>query len=127
MRILLFGLVLAGIASGQSQSLFVSSGSVSKQSLPTEWRWSAASLAAAQVADAASSWRLQERNPLLRSGSGEFGYKGAAIKGATAAGMLLLEARFIRRHPDLARPFTVLNFVAAGVTSGIAVRNWRLR
>ena len=92
-----------------------------------EWKWSAAAVAGASFADAATSFRGYELNPVLRGSDGRFGTRGIAIKGGVVAGMLLAQRTVGRRNPRAYRVFAKVNWVVAGVTSGVAVRNTRVR
>ena len=79
-------------------------------------------LVAASAADTASSWGGFEANPLLRSHDGRFGARGSAIKFGVLAVWLLAS----RKHQS--EPVVVYgNFAAAGLLSGVAARNWRIR
>jgi hypothetical protein len=80
---------------------------------------------AGQVADAVSSIGLEERNPLLRSANGQFGFRGMAIKGSIGTAVLVAErGAWFRRHP---RYTAALNFAGAGVGAWAAIHNARIR
>lgn len=70
-----------------------------------------------------------EANPLFRSADGSFGKRGALLRGGMAAGALAIQYLTIRR-PDtprwVVRTLTAINFVAAGMSAGIAHRNWTI-
>jgi hypothetical protein len=91
------------------------------QSLAISW----AAVAAANAADAATSWGRGELNPAL--GYGRFGARQAAIKGGVTAGAILLEYVLVRKYPRSARVFRILNFADAGVTGLVAAENVRTR
>ena len=74
------------------------------------------------LADGASSWGRPERNPVLRSADGTFGTRGAAIK-AGLFGAAIARSLPARRDARWRRWAIVLNFAAAGLYAGIAVRN----
>ncbi len=89
------------------------------------YKASVGSYLAAGVADTWSSWNRREANPFLAQ-SGRFSSQSAAIKCGITGGVLLAEWLILRHHPSMRHPFTWLNFGAAGVTAGTAVRNSRL-
>jgi hypothetical protein len=86
------------------------------------WRASVATLAAANVADVATSWGGYELNPVL--GRGPFGARQTVIKSGIAAGVVVAEWRWMRRHR---RAAAIANFVASGILAGVAARNARVR
>ena len=90
---------------------------------PSLWA-SQAALVAASVADAHSSFGGRELNPLLRGPEGEFGARGAAIKGAAVAVLLVTEYLVSRKHPRARRVLNRLNWIMAGGTAAIAARNY---
>lgn len=84
-------------------------------------------LAGAAVADAASSWGLTERNPMLGN---QFDSRSVAIKAGITGAVLLAERRALHNCiPEECRYrrriFKVINFVAAGGYSAAAVWNSR--
>lgn len=87
------------------------------------WAWSAIALGASNALDGASSWGAPETNPVL--GRGTFGPKQVAVKSAIVGGVLVGEWLFKRHHKGAERTFTYMNWAGAGVTTGVAVRNWR--
>jgi hypothetical protein len=91
-----------------------------------QWSISLAPLFASEALDAASSYGLREQNPLLAGSNGGFGMKAVGIKfgvvGALAGGEYFL----VRKHPASAKFFTIVNWVTAGATSGLAIHNFRL-
>jgi hypothetical protein len=102
------------------------------ESAPNEgkkrWLLSAVALIAASALDAHASQSRYEMNPLLRGSNGAFSNRrGFVIKSAAGGGMLLLQAILIKRHPErnLYRPFALTNGIIAGVTAGVAFRNYQ--
>lgn len=87
------------------------------------WAASVAFLAVAETADIASSRGSYELNPVL--GRGPFGARQASIKAGIVGGVILAEWLILRRHPDSSRAFKWANYIAGGVTVGVAIRNWR--
>jgi hypothetical protein len=81
-------------------------------------------LVAATSLDMSSSWGRNEANPILRSGNGQFGAKGATIKLAIAGAMIAPQFFVMKRVPGLQKAFTIANFVQAGLYTGVAVRNY---
>ena len=119
MKRLLFCLVLSCLrfcCSGQTVDV---SGEVSTVK---NYRWSLVALSAASTADVASSWGLYELNPVL--GNGQFGSRQLAIKAGITAALVGAEALTVRKHPNLRKPFTIVNWTAAGVLSGVV--GWNL-
>ena len=90
------------------------------------WLISLAPLVASQSLDAASSWGLRELNPILAGPDGRFGLKATAIKFGVIGGSMGAEYLIVRRFPASAKFFTVVNYATTGVTSGLAVHNYRL-
>ena len=88
------------------------------------WVASCMALLAATSADMASSWGRNEANPMLRSGDGRFGARGASIKLAMAGAMIAPQFFVMRRAHGSQRLFTIANFVQAGLYTGVAVRNY---
>jgi hypothetical protein len=78
----------------------------------------------AATADIASSWGLQERNPLL--GQGTFGPRQALRSAAITGGVVLGAHLAQRRWPALRRPLGWVLLVATGTRGGVAVHNARL-
>src|SRR5690348_2401299 len=87
------------------------------------WVASCMALIAATSADMASSWGRNEANPMLRSGDGRFGARGASIKLAMAGAMIAPQFFVMRRAPGSQRLFTIANFAQAGLYTGVAIRN----
>lgn len=90
------------------------------------WAWSAAALMASVAADTASSMGRPELNPLLRGGMGQFNARSAGLKFGIAGALLGSQYLLLKKHPEQAAWATTGNFAAAGLTSSIAVRNFRL-
>lgn len=91
-------------------------------------RWYNASLiavGASQAADVASSWGGHELNPIL--GTGRFGGRQTGIKLGIVGSGLTAQYVAVRRQPRHKRTATIINFALAGVTTAVAVRNWRIR
>lgn len=91
------------------------------------WVASCIALLAATSADMASSWGRNEANPMLRSGDGRFGARGASIKLAMAGAMIAPQFFVMRRAPGSQRLFTIANFAQAGLYTGVAVRNYGVK
>lgn len=89
------------------------------------YHWSLAALAAANVADVATTWGRPELNPIL-GGTARFGLVSLAAKSALCGGSFLLQRKLIHRNPGLRRTFTWVNFVMAGGLGGVAVHNQSL-
>ena len=92
-------------------------------------RWYKASLVAvgaSQAADAASSWGGIEANPRLGAGK-PYGWKATGIKSAVVGGGLAIQHVAVRKYPRYRKVATIVNIALAGVTLGVAVRNWRIQ
>lgn len=76
--------------------------------------------------DAATSWGKREGNSLLASSDGTFGMKGASIKAAFAA-VVIVPQICLRKHSELKTVFALGNFAEAAVFAGTAVHNLRIR
>lgn len=88
------------------------------------WVWSAAALMASVAADTASSMGRTEMNPLLRGPMGQFNGRSAALKFSIAGALLGSQYLFLRKHPDQAAWAATGNFAGAGMTAGVAARNF---
>ena len=91
-------------------------------------RWYRASLiavGASQAADTASSYGGYELNPVL--GTGRFGGRQVGIKVGVVGSGLAAQYIAVRKHPQHKRVATIVNFALAAATTGVAVRNWRVR
>lgn len=93
----------------------------------TLYRWSIAAALAANVADIASSWSLQEGNPVVAGGGSQFGVTSVAIKSGFVATSLVIQHIALRHRPDLYKKLAWLNFGTAGVLGGVAHYNSGLR
>lgn len=93
----------------------------------TQWKLSLLALTAAHAADAATSWNKRELNPLLSPSNGVFGGQALAIKSVIAAGTMGLQVILMRRHPQLAKMFTIVNYAQAGVIGATAFHNSTVR
>ncbi len=82
-------------------------------------------LLGAHAADAHSSWRRMEANPLLANAQGRFGIKGLAIKGAIVGGVLGMQHMFNRQGKH-DKAFAITNFAMAGAIGMVTLRNHRL-
>jgi len=91
------------------------------------WKVSFAALAAGTTLDAASSYGRPELNPVLAGPNGQFGVKGIAIKGGITVGIFLVERYILKRHPDMERTFTTLNYSVGATYTSTAIRNWGLK
>jgi len=88
------------------------------------WKVSLVTMAGASAADWASSLGHWESNRLASGADGRFAARrGAAIKAATFAASTAIQCK-TPRHRKL---WTALNFAAAGVYAGVAIRNGRVR
>ncbi len=101
-------------------------GTLEMDSWNRRWKISLAPMLASQALDAASSYGLRERNSLLAGSDGRFGMQAVAIKFGVTAGILGLEYLVVRKFPRSAKLFTIVNWTAAGATTGLAVHNYRL-
>ncbi len=92
------------------------------EKIPRVWKYSAVAMVAATSLDAASSYGLYERNPVLRSPGATFGARGSLIKLGIAGASLGLQYAF-RHHPGALKRAAVLNFIQAGVYAGAGAYN----
>jgi hypothetical protein len=93
----------------------------------TLYRWSLATVLAANVADAASSWSQLEANPVVSGGGAQFGATSVAIKTGFVATSLLVQHIALRHRPDLYKKLAWMNFGTAGVLGGVAKYNMGVR
>ena len=91
-----------------------------------QWDISLAPLLASQALDAASSYGMRELNPLLAGSNGGFGMKATGIKFGVMGALAGAEYFLVRKHPASAKFLTILNWVTAGATTGLAVHNFGL-
>lgn len=90
-------------------------------------RWSLVALVTANAADAASSWQLTERNPLIAGRDGRFGLQSVMLKSAILGASLLAQRAITRRWPEWRKRMAWVNFATAGALGAIAHRNAGLR
>jgi hypothetical protein len=90
------------------------------------WYCSIGVLAAGSTADAVSSWRLGELNPVLRNSQGQFGGKAVSIKAAIGGGTVLLEWLKRRNHTAL-KLNTLANFGTGAMYGITAYHNEQIR
>jgi len=93
----------------------------------TLYRWSLASVLAANAADVASSWNYHEANPVLGGSGAQFGTTSIAIKSGFVAGSLLIQHVALRHRPDLYKKMAWFNFGTAGALGGVAKYNLSVR
>jgi hypothetical protein len=86
------------------------------------WRWSLVALIGATAFDAGTSMNNPEANPLLRSSSGRFGYRGLLLKSSLATATVAFEFHFGRTTHGYKR-FAILNFIEAGAFVGAGIHN----
>jgi hypothetical protein len=77
----------------------------------------------AGVADAHSSWRKYESNPLLASGDGHFGNKGLVLKAGLNSGWVLSQVLVLRKTRKY-RAFAIINFGLAAFIAATASHNY---
>ncbi len=90
------------------------------------WIISLAAMAAGTSMDAATSWGKREGNGLLAQGNGSFGPRGTGIKAGVAVATLVPQI-LLRKHPELRKAFIVGNFTEAGVFTGTAIHNLKIK
>jgi hypothetical protein len=114
MKILALGILTAGLGWAEANG--------------SAFKWSMTAYIGANALDAASSWNRQEANPLLRGrgADGRFDGQSLAIKAGIVGAVVGVEWLILRRRPDWKGWMGKMNFVAAGATGGVAVRNWRV-
>jgi hypothetical protein len=91
-----------------------------------QWAISLVPLFASQALDSASSYGMQELNPLLASPDGSFGMKATTIKFGVIGALAATEYYVVRKYPRSAKVFTIVNWTAAGATSALAIHNYSL-
>jgi len=91
-----------------------------------KWAISLAPLVASEALDSASSYGLRELNPVLAQPDGRFGMKAVSIKFGVIGGLIGVEYLLVRKYPRSAKFFTVINWTAAGATTGLAIHNYTL-
>lgn len=88
------------------------------------WKWSVASLIAANSLDALSSYGLREGNPLLGT---RFNGTSLAIKSGLTAGQIVAQYFVLKRHPEKRRLAAIVNFAVAGGLGVVAAHNFGIR
>jgi hypothetical protein len=88
--------------------------------------WSTVALVAASFADVHSSWGKRESNPALQSANGGFGARGFGVKMGMIGGVVLGQYFLVKSKPELANAAAWTNFGIAGVTAGVAARNYTI-
>jgi hypothetical protein len=91
-----------------------------------QWAISLAPLFASEALDAASSYGMRELNPLLAGSNGGFGMRATALKFGVIGALAGAEYLVVRKRPASAKFFTLVNWVTAGATTGLAVHNFGL-
>jgi hypothetical protein len=86
------------------------------------WIASIAALAAANVADAHTSWNKSEGNGILAGSNGSFGAKGAAIKGGVNGLWVVGQVIWLRKNSRY-HTLAFVNFAAASLFGALAYRN----
>jgi len=84
-------------------------------------------LAAATVADAATSWNRLEANPLLQGPNGRFGAQGMSLKFALAGSTIAAQWMVSKKLPGTNRAMAIANLSMSGILTGVAVQNYRTR
>ena len=87
------------------------------------WMASVAALAAANIADAHSSWSKYESNPAMAAPGRTFGARGAAIKGGVNAAWVVGQIFLLRKY-HAHRALAVINLVAASAFAACAAHNY---
>jgi len=90
------------------------------------WAVSLAPLFASEALDASSSYGMREMNPLLASPNGGFGMKATGVKFGVIGALAGVEYFLVRKYPRSAKAFAIVNWTAAGATTGLAVHNYGL-
>ncbi len=85
--------------------------------------WSIAALTVGNAADAASSWRRPEANPVLANPGATFGTQSLLLKSGLLGASLLLEHWALHHNPRLYKPFAWMNFAVGGGLGAVAARN----
>ena len=93
----------------------------------TPWKVSLVTVAAAHSLDIASSLGKREGNPLLNQASSRFSWQAAAIVAGAVGAVMAVEWFVVRRHPEIARKFAIVNFINAGAVTGIAAHNFGVK
>lgn len=85
--------------------------------------WSIAALSAGNAADAASSWRRPEANPVLAPPGATFGTQSLLLKSGLVGASLLLERWALHHNPRLYKSFAWINITVGGGLGAVAARN----
>jgi hypothetical protein len=93
----------------------------------TLYRWSLATVLAANGADVASSWRNRDANPFVAGPTTQFGVTSVAIKSGFVGASLLIQHFVLRHRPEMAKRLAWMNFVSAGALGGVAAHNMSVR
>lgn len=93
----------------------------------TMYGWSVAAVLGANAADAATSWRAQEANPVVSGSGSQFGVASLAIKSGFVGTSLLIQHIALRHRPDLYKRMAWMNFITAGALGGVASHNMNVR
>ena len=99
---------------------------VEKKQRQTFYRWSVAALISANAADAASSWKRQEVNPLL-GGNSTFGPRALAYKAGFTGASLLIEHLALKHRPEMRRKFAWLNLGVAVALTFVSIQNFHIQ
>ena len=91
-----------------------------------QWAVSLAPLFASEALDAAGSYGMRELNPLLAGSNGGFGMRATTLKFGVVGALAGAEYFVVRKRPASAKIFTLVNWVTAGATTGLAVHNFGL-
>lgn len=87
------------------------------------YQWSVLALVAGNAADAVSSWRRPEENPVLAIPGASFSVQSIALKAGFVGASLLIEHWALKNHSGLYRPLAWMNVAIAGGLGGVAARN----
>jgi hypothetical protein len=82
---------------------------------------------AANVLDITSSYGKRELNPALSGSNGTFGMGGVGVKVGLTGAVDLVEALWVRRHPERMRTAGFANFIMGGIAGGMAIHNYGVR
>lgn len=88
------------------------------------WNWSIVALAGANAADVATSIGRHELNPVFAGSNGNLNTgRAIEVKCAMTGALVFSQWLFTRKHPEMVKPFTVVNFATAATFGGIAAHN----
>jgi hypothetical protein len=93
----------------------------------TLYQWSVATVVAASVADAASSWSSREANPVLAGPAAQFGVGSVALKSRLVGASLLLPHVAFHHRRGLYKRLAWMNFATSGVLGGLTAHNVGVR